>query len=65
MIDAVDVGNEVRKQYVPKHNQMPEARENDEILHAEDHDMKTAVSPENTPSTTKPELGLECKREPE
>ena len=63
IIDAVDVGNEVRKQYVPRQSQMPEARKSDEVslsvLLSKDADLKIVVPPPSTPSATESALDLE------
>ena len=66
MIDAIDCGNEVRKLYVPKHVQMPEARKSDEVtLLVGDDNLKTITPSENIPPVAEPELGFECKKKSE
>ena len=55
--DAVDLGTEVRKQYVPKHIQKPEARESNEILLSSSNETsEIVVPPESMPPITKSEL---------
>lgn len=63
--DAVDIGNEVRKQYVPHHIQKLEARKSDEVLlfSSSDDDLKIVVPSENTSPIIEPELVPGCKTE--
>ena len=53
MIDQVDCGNEVRKQYVPQHDQVLSVKKSKEVLQAEEGILEIAVSPENATATVK------------